>query len=451
MQNPLDNVALVALKAMLEQPGQSNYVPLKGRFPPPSAPHVSPIISTSMSINERLQSLAQNLTSSLETGGGTVSGSGNAPKDHFQLFIGNAINDGRNIDIKAFLNQSMRQVGLNTTDADPIILVRQAQKYSFAEFRSVEDCNAALNLNGIPFNGALLKIDRPRTYNGPKIASRTWQEITGQSAPSGTLVFESGVGGASDPATKPFREIFVGNTPEGTTMASIGEFIGAALQKLGLAQPEGSNSLSSPITQVRVNTKFCFLEMCTVEEAANVLNLNGIPFAGQTLNIKRTAKHDASLGPDPSNNFMWDGLLASWMSGDLKVLTSGTPSNVIVCTNMVSSTTLSSADAMDDMIDDTTEECTKHGKVKSVYVDREQVKQMVQLNRAGRLFIETESQEDAKNILLALKGRSYENRIVDVKFYPTQAWSQKIYDAPLDIVIVSATGQIQRTSIFEPR
>ena len=192
-----------------------------------------------------------------------------------QLFVGNVLNDGSNVDLKEFLNLAMRQTGLCTTDEDPITECRRSEKFCFVVFRSVEDCTAGLNLNGIPFMNALLKIDRPAKYAGPRTAARTWQQLTGQAAPEGQLVTAAS---AADPATKGYRELFVGNTPPDTTSASLAEFIGGALQRMGHARPEGKDS---PVLQVRINDKFCFVELRSVEEAANVLNLNGIPYSGQ--------------------------------------------------------------------------------------------------------------------------------------------------------------------------
>jgi splicing factor U2AF subunit len=372
---------------------------------------------------------------------------GQAAKDALQLFVGNVVSDGSTVDLKDFLNLAMRQVGLNSTAADPIILCRKSAKFSFIEFSNVEDCNAALNLNGIPFMGNLLKIDRPAKYAGPHVAARTWQEITGQSAPVGVIAGDTGL----DSSTKPFRELFVGNTPPDTTGAALSDFLGGALQRMGLARPEGPSSPSSPISTVRVSTKFCFVEFRSVEEATNALNLNGIPFAGSTLNIKRSSKHDSALGPEPSTFFSWDDLLSRWMSGEVKLLTAGPVTKVLCITNMVSAADLANEDDFADMIEDTKEECSQYGRVASVFAPRTDARAAAEFGGGGRLFVEMQSTDDARAVLTALKGRSFDGRVVDVKFYPTDAWVNKKFAEPLETYIISSAGVVSTAEVFARR
>eukprot|EP00606_Chrysophyceae_sp_TOSAG23-5_P000483 GSChrysophyteH2.ASY1.ANO1.275.1 assembled CDS len=263
------------------------------------------------------------------------------PKESLQLFVGNVVGDAGKVDLRDFLNLAMKQVGLCAKHEEPIVSCRQSAKFAFLEFSSVALCNAGLSLNGIPFLGALLKIDRPAKYAGPRPPTKTWQEMTGQAAPSGQAALALT---STDPTTKGFRELFVGNTPPDTTAAALSEFLGGALQRMGMALPEDAvaSGPAAPIADVRVSAKFCFVELRSVEEATNALNLNGIPFAGQALNIKRSSKHDASLGPPPSTHHTWDSLLAAWMSGELKKTTSGVPTRVLCVTNMVAQADLES-------------------------------------------------------------------------------------------------------------
>jgi hypothetical protein len=308
----------------------------------------------------------------------------------------------------------------------------------------VDDCSACLNLNGIPFMGGLLKIDRPAKYAGPNTPAKTWQELTGQAVPAGNFVGEVGV----DPATKGFREIFIGNSPPDTTAAALSDFIGGALLRMGMARPEGTPSAASPIVQVRVNAKFCFVEFRSVEEASNTLNLNGIPFNGCALNIKRSAKHEPHLGPDPSSFFSWDDLLSRWMTGEVKLLTAGPPTPVLCITNMVSAQELADAELFADMIEDTTEECAQHGAVTSVSAPKAGEGGA---GAGGRLFVEMQTEEDAKRVLVALKGRSFDGRVVDVKFYPEAAFRAQRFQEPLENYIIATTGVVPLKTIFAAR
>ncbi len=478
-RDPRANPALLQLVKNLEGENGSRVAPLSGKDlvmelaplkprvddpPAPPQPQVNAITNLygapvatpampkpSSDLNEVLQRLRavpqqqqlQQQQSATQSAGGAV------PKEALQLFVGNVMSDGSagQVNLKDFLNLAMKQVGFTTSDGsgqDPIVTCRQNAKYSFIEFRNPEDCTNALNLNGIPFMGSLLKIDRPAKYTGPRGQHKTWQELTGQAK----LVTES-----ADPATKAFREIFVGNTPAETTAASLSEFVGGTLIKLGMSRPEGGDNqtLGSPISEIRVNSRFCFLEFRSVEEASNCLNLNGVPFNGSCLNIKRSSKYDSSLGPDPSAFFTWDGVLASWHHGELQVLTSGQPSKVLCVTNMVSAADINDEDQLNDMIEDTMEDCSTYAQVRSVYVDKPTARASVEGGSLGRLFIETESEEDARKVIVALKGRTFDGRNVDVKFYPEDAWKNKSFDAPLETAIVTASGAIDAAKLFARR
>lgn len=62
------------------------------------------------------------------------------------------------------------------------------------------------------------------------------------------------------------------------------EYLGGALVQVGLCKPP------NPITSIRMNARFAFLEMRSAEDATRALNLDGIPFAGAALSVGRPKK-----------------------------------------------------------------------------------------------------------------------------------------------------------------
>lgn len=54
---------------------------------------------------------------------------------------------------------------------NPILACRVSAKFAFIELRTVEETNACLNITGIPFMGAMLKVGRPTKYTGPQVGS----------------------------------------------------------------------------------------------------------------------------------------------------------------------------------------------------------------------------------------------------------------------------------------
>jgi len=98
-----------------------------------------------------------------------------ATKTRRELYIGNVPEGVNELQLQQFLSQAMLQTKLNSSP-EPIIQCRISGRFAFVEFRSIEDCNRAMNLNGIPLLNMPLRIGRPRAYEGPTTAHGTWQE-----------------------------------------------------------------------------------------------------------------------------------------------------------------------------------------------------------------------------------------------------------------------------------
>ena len=197
-----------------------------------------------------------------------------------------------------FLNGAMRRVNLCPPDATPIVQCRTNQKFAFVECASIDYANKALNLNGIPFLGACLRVSRPSKYAGPHVPSQTWQQFTGQPLPPGMTPVPENTSSAEE---KVNRELFVGNTTPEMTEAMLRDFLGRAMEQVGLTTMPGN-----PITACRVSGKFAFVELRSTQEAANALNLNNIPYLGTSLRVGRPSKY---TGPEtPHGN--WEDILA---------------------------------------------------------------------------------------------------------------------------------------------
>ena len=364
-----------------------------------------------------------------------------APKESKELFVGNIVaTTGVNeMVMKDFLNAAMRQVGLVTGPDDAISGIRMNNKFCFLEFRNPEDCSKALNLNGIPFMGSMLKICRPAKYSGPAFATKTWQEMTGQSVPA--EVAASASVSQLDPQTKGYREIFVGNLTPDATEDTVRDLVGGALQRMGLCSFEGGES---PIASVRLNQKFCFLEFKVMEDAANALNLSGIPCNGIPLKLSRPAKFEV---PPNISFYSWEDTLARWHTGELKLLTAGTVSTVLCISNMVTTEDLTDETLFTEMIEDTKDECAQFGSVRSVAVPRPNADGSP-ARGLGRVFVEMSSEEEAKAVLLALKGRTFDNRTVGVKFYPYQAFASNDFGLTLPPVVITTSGLVPLLAVL---
>ena len=327
-----------------------------------------------------------------------------------------------------FLNGAMRRIKLCEPQASPIVQCRVNAKFAFVECASIEAANLVLNLNGIPFLGASLKVSRPSKYTGPIVVSKSWQDLTGQALPPGM---------STDPAEEKInRELFIGNTTPEMTEQMLKDFLGKAMEQVGLTTAPGN-----PINACRVSGKFAFVELRTVQEAANALNLNNIPYLGAMLRVGRPSKY---TGPVTSHG-NWEDILAKYMSGELQLPSQGgtgaadvvanatnsaataaapeTPATKVVeLKNMLSMQDLESDQEYEEILEDTKEECGQFGTLKSCIIPRSGV-------GATKIFLEYLSTTDAAAAIQALAGRTFDGRKVEAAYFSEEKFQNKDYSS----------------------
>lgn len=337
-----------------------------------------------------------------------------------ELFVGNTPEGTSEMLLLQFLNGAMRRINLCKPNESPIRNCRVNQKFAFVECESIEAANNVLNLNGIPFLGVCLKVSRPSKYTGPTVPSKTWQELTGQAVPSGI----------ADPAEeKLHRELFIGNTTPEMTAEMIKDFLGKALQQVGLTTAPGN-----PINACRVSGKYAFIELRTQQEAANALNLNNIPYLGATLRVGRPTKYTGPITPHGN----WEDILAKFMAGELTLpsqnndasttqnnaasstVTSTPTSNIVQLTNMLSEEDLQSDQDYEEIMEDTKDECSQFGALKSVIIPRDGVGKT-------KIFLEYVSKEDAGKAIQGLAGRTFDGKAVQATYFSEEKFANKDY------------------------
>ena len=370
-----------------------------------------------------------------------------------ELFVGNTPPGTSEMLLMQFMNGAMRRVHLCGPQETPILNCRVNQKFAFIECLNSETANKALNLNGIPFLGAVLKVSRPSKYAGPHVPAKTWQELTGQPLPANAILDASA-------DEKIHRELFVGNTTPEMTAEMLQEFLGNSMLQVGLNVLPGN-----PVSACRVSGKFAFIELRTPQEAANALNLNNIPYMGAQLRVGRPSKW---TGQDtPHGN--WEDILAKYvlcilcvfcvvdwmivthmifytfsvvinryMSGELKLPSQGgagaaaivptaapipqqMPTKVVELKNMLSPQDLENEEEYQDIMEDTKEECSQFGALKSVIIPK---KGEV---GATKIFLEYMTTDDAAKAIQGLAGRTFDGRKVTAMYFDETKFANQDY------------------------
>jgi len=360
-----------------------------------------------------------------------------------ELFVGNTPPGTSEALLMQFLNGAMRRVGLCDANATPILTCRTNQKFAFIELDGVDSTNKALNLNGIPFLGASLRVSRPSKYAGPHIPSQTWQQLTGQALPPGiTAVPENTISIGGSPEEKLMHELFIGNTTPEMTGPMITDFLGRAMEQVGLTTMAGN-----PIVSCRVSAKFSFITLRTKEEATNALNLNNIPYLGTQLAVKRPTKY---AGP-PDNHGNWEDILAKFMSGELQLnntpaaaapmaaaaapvamapaplsvpapaaAVTQQPSTVVELKQMLTLEDLKDNSEYEDILEDTREECSSFGTLKNIIIPRDGP-------GATKIFLEYMTVEDAGKAIQGLAGRTFDGRRVEAIYFDVMKFQNHDY------------------------
>lgn len=329
-----------------------------------------------------------------------------------ELFVGNTPPGTSELLLLHFFNAAMRRVGLCAPTETPVLNSRINNKFGFIELITAEMADKALSLNGIPFiGGTLLKVSRPSKYLGPTTkGTKTWQQLTGQSAPDMML----------DPEQEKLRrELFIGNTTPEMTETMIRDFLGNAMEQVGLTLAPGN-----PITACRVSGKFAFVELRSAEEAANALNLNNIPYMATSLRVGRPSKYNGP--PDQHGN--WEDILAKYMSGEMQLPSSEQPAaptapktRVVELLNMLKPEDLENEEEYQDIMEDTKEECGQFGQLISLIIPK------AGEVGATKIFLEYATVEEAAKAIEGLQGRTFDGKSVQATYFDEAKFAAKDY------------------------
>lgn len=123
-----------------------------------------------------------------------------------RLFLGN-IPSGMGLtdtQITEFFNMATRESGIALMPGDPVIAswLSPEGKYGFIEFRCIDECTAAMALNGISLQGRQLVIKRPNDYEPAPPGIPTGVALTQNSNATSATLGESNLSalGAAMPA-----------------------------------------------------------------------------------------------------------------------------------------------------------------------------------------------------------------------------------------------------------
>ncbi|KAI9229489.1 MAG: U2 small nuclear ribo protein auxiliary factor 50 [Piptocephalis tieghemiana] len=111
-------------------------------------------------------------------------------------------------------------------------------------------------------------------------------------------------GGVGGGAPRQARRLYLGNIPVGTSQTTLASFLDSALQEMKASSrgsephPEGLSSVL--LVTLHADKNFAFAEFRTAEDATLAVSLDGVPFHGNTLRVRRPKDYVATTGGDGS-------------------------------------------------------------------------------------------------------------------------------------------------------
>ena len=141
---------------------------------------------------------------------------------------------------------------------------------------------------------------------------------------------------------------------------------------------------------------------------------------GTALRVGRPSKYNGV----PEQHLNWEDILAKYLSGELlaPVPAAATPtSRVVELQHMLTSDDLNNPDEYQDILDDTTEQCSEFGKLRSVIIPR------AGEVGATKIFLEYETAQDAGAAIAGLQGRTFDGRLVEATYFDEQRFANKDY------------------------
>ncbi|KAJ3333680.1 hypothetical protein HDU76_005154 [Blyttiomyces sp. JEL0837] len=290
----------------------------------------------------------------------------------------------------SFFGETMSQLNLATSSQPPVVSaqINHDKNYAFVEFRTPEECTAAMALDGLPYSGQTLKIRRPKDY----------QQTAG---PVPTAVLPGVV--STNVPDSPYK-LFVGGLPSYLNDDQVMEL----LKSFG--DLRAFNLVKDSSTGLSKGYAFCeYLNPAITEIACQGLN-------GMELGDKKLVVQRASIGSNKQAAAA-PSFLPSMLPSSLLGMTAGNiePTTVLLLLNMVTAEELEDDEEYSEILDDITEECSKYGRVINVVIPRG-----LDNPNVGKIFVEYSAVEGATAALKALAGR----KIRLTKWF-TSDWSTK--------------------------
>lgn len=228
----------------------------------------------------------------------------------------------------------------------------------------------------------------------------------------------------NDPnVSRKMRRLYLGNLPYhlGVTEDTFSKQLYDTMKERGMCNDPNQNPVLHVWFARDKGANYGFCEIASIEETDRALQLDGIMCLGVPVSIKRP--NDASPGMG-----MVDGLqpgMAMPAAGGMLALPAmqvQATSSIIRIEELLRVDDSTGKEDYDDVVEDMNEGCGAHGKLKTVFIVRKEHLAIKPELRAGDVFLQCVSIDDATKIMRAMGHRKYDSRQIQMTSYADDQW-----------------------------
>merc|ERR1719399_2249642 len=228
----------------------------------------------------------------------------------------------------------------------------------------------------------------------------------------------------NDPnVSRKMRRLYLGNLPYhlGVTEDTFSKQLFDTMKERGMCNDPNQNPVLHVWFARDKGANYGFCEIASIEETDRALQLDGMMVLGVPVSIKRPNDANSPMG-------MVGGLetgMAMPAAGGMLALPAmqvQATSSTIRIEELLRVDASTTKEDYDDVVEDMNEGCGAHGKLKNVFMVRKEHTARVPDLKAGDVFLQCSSIDDATKIMRAMGHRKYDGRQIQMKSFEDDKW-----------------------------
>jgi len=230
----------------------------------------------------------------------------------------------------------------------------------------------------------------------------------------------------NDPnVSRKMRRLYLGNLPLhlGVTEDSFCKQLYERMKEKGMCNDPNQNPVLHIWFARDKGANYGFCEIASIEEADRCLQLDGIEVMGVAVSIKRPTDSNSPAGMVAG---LQPGQAAPSAALALPPMQVQATTSIIRIEELLLVKPATTRQEYEDVVLDMNEGCGAHGKLKSVFVVRKEHADRNKDLKAGDVFLQCDTINDATKIMRAMGHRKYDGRQITMKSHEEYMWNRAI-------------------------